>query len=160
MLFRSVALAVACLALLSPPVAQARGGIKSPTLTVPSDWPASIPVPDGRISAVQRDLAGNLTLSITVPQTVLPTITGTDELYTRAGFALHPDSTNPRYLTRADHVVVVFFRAHDFRIGKTDLVIIETAVPGYVATAAPAVPDTTATTPAAPTVGSGRVRAI
>ena len=153
-----VALAVACLALLSSPVAQARGGIKPPTLTVPSDWPASIPVPDGKISAVQRDLAGNLTLLMTVPTTVLTTITGTDELYTRAGFALHPDSTNPRYLTRADHIVVVFFRAHDFRIGKTDLVIIETAVPGYAAAATAATPAEPA--PATPAVGSGPVRAI
>ena len=151
-----VALAVACLAPLSPPVAQARGGIKSPTLTVPSDWPASIPVPDGEISEVQRDLAGDLTLSMTAPSTVLTTITGTDELYTSAGFALHPDSTNPRYLTRADHIVVIFFRAHDFMIGETDLVIIETAVPGYDATAAPV----STAIPAAPAVDSGPIRAI
>jgi hypothetical protein len=114
--------------LLTAQTADARGGGKV-TLSVPTDWPTSVPVPAGRISLIERDLTGNVTLYLTAPDIVQTTISGVDQAYTQAGFTLDPASTNPRYLTRTDYTVTVFFRAHDFRVGKTDLVISATAAP-------------------------------
>jgi hypothetical protein len=114
--------------LLTAQTADARGGGKV-NLSVPADWPSTVPVPAGKISLIERDLTGNVTLHLTAPDIVQTTISGVDQAYTQAGFTLDPASTNPRYLTRIDYTVTVFFRAHDFRVGKTDLVITATAVP-------------------------------
>jgi hypothetical protein len=114
-----LALALASMAglLLAPQTAHARGGSRT-ALSVPADWPATVPVPAGRISLIERDLTGNLTLHVTAADVVQATVLGVDQPYTAAGFTLDPASGDPRYLTRPDYIVTVYFRAHDFASGR------------------------------------------
>jgi hypothetical protein len=122
--------ALSLTAVLAVPVgASAQVAAAAPALPVPADWPTSVPVPNGQITAVGRDLTGAITLEITAYGTSAVVIPRVDARYRRAGFTLDPDSRNPRYFTRFRRIVTVFYAAHDELNLKTDLVVTQWRTP-------------------------------
>lgn len=108
---------------LAPVKSSAKGGTKQATVTLPVNYPSSVPLPSGTLLAASTT-GSSWTVSLLVPGAYPNVYAATDLLYQQAGFTKSTASENPQLFQNSAYSVTVHSRAYDHGPESTEVLVV------------------------------------